>query len=76
MTSTDQPYLKMTNIDWSLLEDMTIIQKIKNDMVGLEGEVYVGGPMGFCAEQTEDGLSAHPEDQRGAEKKNPVQEDL
>jgi hypothetical protein len=32
--------------------------------------------MGFCAEQTEDGLAAHPEDKNGAEEKNSVQEEL
>eukprot|EP00957_Ditylum_brightwellii_P212143 15367010-Ditylum_brightwellii.AAC.1 len=32
--------------------------------------------IGFCAEQTEDGLPVHPEVQSGAEKKNPVQQQL
>ena len=46
-------------------------------MVWFEGEIlYTGGQMGFCGEQTEDGLSAHPEDQSGTEKKNLVQQEL
>uniref|UniRef100_A0A6V2CKV0 Uncharacterized protein n=1 Tax=Ditylum brightwellii TaxID=49249 RepID=A0A6V2CKV0_9STRA len=72
----NRPTLQMTKMDRSLADDMTIIRKIKNVMIGFEGEVYEGGEMGFRAERTEDGFPANPEVQSGGEKQTPAQEDL
>ena len=68
----NRPDLKMTQMTWKI----DSAAKVKNSLVGFQGEVYQSGEDGFRTWRTEDGYAAREEINPGGETRPPTPEEL